>query len=145
MSSSILSLPRSDGWERALEDLASAQVSVLPEWGVSDCVMSTCEAIKTVVGIDPLEEFRGRYKTETGAAKRMRGLGCNHVKDLFEVHMRLDPVNRFSARRGDVGVTIINGEFVAGFVCSLGFAIKQPQGTIFLPVIEIEQAFKVGE
>lgn len=145
MSSSILSLPRSDGWERALEDLASAQVSVLPEWGVSDCVMSTCEAIKAVVGIDPLEEFRGRYKTETGAAKRMRGLGCNHVKDLFDVHMMLEPVNRFSARRGDVGVTIINGEFVAGFVCSLGFAIKQPQGTIFLPVIEIEQAFKVGE
>ncbi|KIQ05016.1 hypothetical protein RU07_02090 [Agrobacterium tumefaciens] len=144
MSSSISSLARSDGWDRALEDVASAQVPILPEWGTSDCVMSTCEAIKAVVGVDPLEEFCGRYKTEAGAAKKLRGLGCNHVKDLFEIHIKLELVNRFSARRGDVGVTIINGEFVAGFVCSLGFAIKQPQGTIFLPVSEIAQAYKVG-
>ncbi|WP_250972480.1 DUF6950 family protein [Agrobacterium rosae] len=135
---------RVDGWDRALEDVASAQLTILPEWGTSDCMMSACEAIKAVVGIDPLEEFRGRYKTEAGAAKKMRGLGCNHVKDLFEIHIGLEPVNRFSARRGDVGVTVINDEFVAGFVCSLGFAIKQPHGTIFLPVSEIEQAYKVG-
>lgn len=144
MNTSISNSPRNDGWDRALEDVASAQVPVLPEWGKSDCVMSTCEAIKAVVGIDPLEEFRGRYTTEAGAAKKLRGLGCNHVKDLFEIHIKLERVNRFSARRGDVGVTVINGEFVAGFVCSLGFGIKQPQGTIFLPVSQIEQAYKVG-
>ncbi|MCM2432104.1 hypothetical protein HGO39_05095 [Agrobacterium rosae] len=144
MSTLRSNLIRVDGWDRALEDVASAQLTILPEWGTSDCMMSACEAIKAVVGIDPLEEFRGRYKTEAGAAKKMRGLGCNHVKDLFEIHIGLEPVNRFSARRGDVGVTVINDEFVAGFVCSLGFAIKQPHGTIFLPVSEIEQAYKVG-
>lgn len=144
MSSSISHLIRNDGWDRLLEEVASAQVSVLPEWGTSDCMMSTCEAIKAVVGIDPLSEFRARYKTEVGAAKKMRALGCSHVKDLFEIHMKLEPINRFTARRGDVGVTIINGEFVAGFVCSLGFAIKQPQGTIFLSISEIQQAYKVG-
>lgn len=144
MSSSISSLARSDGWDRALEDVASAQVSVLPEWGTSDCMMSACEAIKAVVGVDPLEEFRGKYATEAGAAKAMRRNRCQNVKDVFETYLKLEPVNRFAARRGDVGVAVVNDEFVAGYVCFHGFAVKQPQGTIFLPLDQIHQAYKVG-
>lgn len=144
MSSSITSLDRPSGWDRQLEDVASAHVTIVPEWGRSDCLMTVADAIKAVVGIDPLKQFRGKYKTEAGAARKMRQNGCDSVRDVFETFLQLEPVNRLSARRGDVGVMIINGEYCAGFVCSLGFAVKQPHGLSFFPVTDIEQAYKVG-
>jgi hypothetical protein len=135
---------RVDSWDRRLEEIASAQISVLPEWGNSDCLLSTSQAIEAVVGFDPLKKFRGKYTTEAGAAKAMRRNKCQNVKDVFETYLGLEPVNRFAARRGDVGVTLINEEFVAGYICFHGFAVKQPQGTIFLPLDQIHQAYKVG-
>ncbi|WP_343314887.1 hypothetical protein AAIB41_15250 [Brucella sp. BE17] len=145
MSSSKSSSARVAGWDRALEDLASAHISILPEWGISDCLMTAADAIKAVTGDDPLSQFRGKYKTETGAARKMRANGCENVKDVFETYLRLEPVNRLAARRGDVGVTIINDEYVAGFICGSGFAVKQPDGLAFLPVTDIEQAYRIGE
>jgi hypothetical protein len=144
MSSSITSSIRVSGWDRAVEEVATRHLSIAPEWGVSDCLMATGDAILAVTGIDPFKAFRGRYKTEAGAAKKMRQNGCANVRDVFEIFLGLEPVNRLSARRGDVGVVTINGEYVAGFVCGSGFAIKQPHGLSFLPVTDIEQAYKVG-
>ena len=144
MSSSISNSIRAANWDRALEDIASAHVSVIPAWGVSDCLMCAADAIKAVVGSDPLKAFRGRYKTEAGAAKKMRQNGCENVRDVFEHYLGLEPVNRFAARRGDVGVMIVNGEYVAGFVCGMGFAVKQPHGLTFFSLSDIEQAYKVG-
>ncbi len=145
MSSSKSSSDRVPGWDRALEDLATAHVSIAPEWGVSDCLMTAADAIKAVTGEDPLAEFRGKYKTEAGAARKMRANGCENVRDVFETYLQLEPVNRLSARRGDLGVIRINGEYVAGFICGSGFAAKQPHGLAFFPVTDIEQAYKVGE
>lgn len=144
MSSSKSSLDRVPGWDRALEDLATHHVDTPPEWGVSDCLMCAADAIKAVTGIDPLSKFRGKYQTEAGAARKMRQNGCESVKDVFEQYLSLEPINRFSARRGDVGVMIINDEYVAGFICSSGFAVMQPLGLSFFPITEIEQAYKVG-
>nr|WP_313023125.1 hypothetical protein [Brucella intermedia] len=144
MSSSKSSSDRVPGWDRALEDLATAHVSIAPEWGVSDCLMTAADAIKAVSGDDPLSQFRGKYKTEAGAARKMRANGCENVKHVFESYLQLEPVNRLSARRGDVGVMLINGEYVAGFICGSGFAVKQPHGLAFFPVTDIEQAYRVG-
>jgi len=144
MSISKSSSARVPGWDRALEDLATAHVSIAPEWGVSDCLMTAADAIEAVIGENPLAEFRGKYKTEAGAARKMRANGCENVKDVFETYLQLEPVNRLVARRGDVGVMVINGEYVAGFICGTGFAVKQPNGLAFYPVTEIEQAYKVG-
>ncbi|MEL4069930.1 hypothetical protein WKW50_07255 [Ochrobactrum sp. GPK 3] len=144
MSISKSSSARVPGWDRALEDLATAHVSIAPEWGVSDCLMTAADAIKAVIGEDPLVKFRGKYKTEAGAARKMRANGCENVKDVFENYLQLEPVNRLVARRGDVGVMIINDEYVAGFICGTGFAVKQPNGLAFYPVTDIEQAYRVG-
>jgi hypothetical protein len=145
MNSSRSNSTRVNGWDRALEDVATAHVDILPEWGVSDCLLTAADAIAAVTGIDPLAGFRGKYKTEAGAARKMRQNGCENVKDVFEHYLGLEPVNRLSARRGDVGVMLINGEYVAGFICGSGFAVKQPYGLTFFPITEIEQAYKVGD
>nr|WP_278375042.1 hypothetical protein [Brucella anthropi] len=144
MSTSISNLARLAGWDRSLEAIATRHIALEPEWGVSDCLLASADAIHAVVGIDPLAQFRGRYRTENGAARKMRANGCKNVKDVFENYLGLDPTNRLMARRGDVGVALINNEYVAGFVCGSGFAVKQPHGLAFLPVTEIEQAYKIG-
>lgn len=144
MNSSKSSSARVPGWDRALEDIATAHVSITPEWGVSDCLMTAADAIRAVTRNDPLAEFRGKYKTEAGAARKMRSNGCENVKEVFENYLQLEPVNRLSARRGDVGVMLINDEYCAGFICGSGFAVKQPHGLTFFPVTDIEQAYKVG-
>ncbi|MBC8718837.1 hypothetical protein [Ochrobactrum sp. Marseille-Q0166] len=144
MNSSKLSLDRVAQWDRALEDVATLHIHTPPEWGVSDCLMCAADAIKAVTSIDPLSKFRGKYQTEVGAARKMRQHGCENVKDVFETYLGLERVNRLSARRGDVGVMKINGEYVAGFICGSGFAVKQPIGLAFFPVTEIEQAYKIG-
>lgn len=144
MSSTITSSTRADGWDRAIEEIATRHMAIIPEWGASDCLMTVADAMRAVVGATPLEQFRGRYKTEAGAARKMRQNGCANVKDAFETFLGLEPVNRLSARRGDVGVMLINGEYAAGFVCGSGFAVKQPHGLTFFPVTEIDQAYKVG-
>lgn len=144
MSFSKSNSARVAGWDRALEDLATAHVSITPEWGVSDCLMTAADAIKAVTGEDPLSQFRGKYKTEAGAARKMRANGCENVRKVFETYLQLEPVNRLSARRGDVGVISINDEYVAGFICGSGFAVKQPHGLTFFPVTDIDQAYKVG-
>lgn len=144
MNSSKSYSARVPSWDRALEDLATAHVSISPEWGVSDCLMTAADAIKAVTGEDPLSQFRGKYKTEAGAARKMRANDCETVKDVLETYLQLEPVNRLSARRGDVGVMLINDEYVAGFICGSGFAVKQPHGLTFFPVTDIEQAYKVG-
>jgi len=144
MSSSKSNSVRVPGWDRALEDIATAHVSITPEWGVSDCLMTAADAIEAVTGENPLAVFRGKYKTEAGAARKMRANGCENVRDVFDTYLQLEPVNRLSARRGDVGVMLINDEYVAGFICGSGFAVKQPHGLTFFPVTEIEQAYKVG-
>ncbi|PWJ81471.1 hypothetical protein C7441_1102 [Pseudaminobacter salicylatoxidans] len=144
MNTSITNSKRSDGWDRAVEDLASAHIEIAPEWGRSDCLMTVGDAIQAVVGIDPFAEFRGRYRTEAGAARHLRRNGCENVRDVFETFLGLEPVNRFSARRGDVGVMLINDEFTAGFICGSGFAVKQPHGLTFFPATDIVQAYKVG-
>lgn len=144
MSSSKSNSARVQGWDRALEDIATAHVSITPEWGISDCLMTAADAIEAVIGEHPLAEFRGKYKTEAGAARKMRANGCESVKDVFETYLQLELVNRLSARRGDVGVMLINDEYVAGFICGSGFAVKQPHGLTFFPVTEIEQAYRVG-
>ncbi len=144
MNSSKSSSARVPGWDRALEDIATAHVSITPEWGVSDCLMTAADAIEAVIGEHPLAEFRGKYKTEAGAARKMRANGCESVKDVLDTYLQLEPVNRLSARRGDVGVMLINDEYVAGFICGSGFAVKQPHGLTFYPVTDIELAYKVG-
>ncbi|MBB5700683.1 hypothetical protein FHS76_000526 [Ochrobactrum daejeonense] len=145
MNSSKLNSVRVPGWDRALEDVATAHIDIAPEWGKSDCLLTAADAIFAVTGIDPLAKFRGKYKTEKGAARKMLKNGCENVRDVFEKYLDLEPVNRFAARRGDVGVMIINGEYTAGFICGSGFAVKQPHGLTFFPITEIEQAYKVGD
>lgn len=49
---------------------AAERWSIEPfEWGKTDCLLSLADIYKEVLGYDPAETYRGRYKTARGAAR----------------------------------------------------------------------------
>ena len=137
-------MPRLEDWDRRLARVTEKHMSLPGEWGVSDCIMTVGDAIEAVTGDNPFAQFKGRYKTEAGAARVMRKNGCETVEDMLASFLGLEPVNRLSAQRGDVGTIMQGGELTAGYVTEYGFAAKGPHGLTFHPVTEIVSAFKVG-
>lgn len=135
-------MPRENDWDHRLARVTEKHMRLSGEWGATDCLLTVGEAIEAVTGNDPFAAYRGRYKTERGAARVMRRNGC---KDVEAVLARLfQPVGRLLAQRGDVGTVMQGGALTAGYVTEYGFAAKGPNGLIFHPVTEIVSAFKVG-
>lgn len=132
-------------WDLLIADFTSEQINVTPEWGVSDCLMVCGDAMSAIIGFNPLEEFKGTYTTEMGAAKKLRANGCENVQDVFANYLGLEPVNRLQAQIGDVGVTLINGELTAGYYSPMGFVVKSPSGLAIVDILEVIEAYKVGK
>lgn len=144
MNSSISNFDRLPDWDLRLADVTTGHVDIAPEWGLSDCLLTAADAIYAVVGTDPLAEFRAKYTTEQGAAKLMLKNKCADVEEVFEKYLGLTSVGRLSARRGDVGVIIINDQPTAGYFMELGFAVKQPNGLSYFPITDVKTAFQIG-
>jgi hypothetical protein len=139
-----MQLIRSPGWERRLARVTEKHISLPGEWGVSDCLLTMADAVEAVTETDIMVKWRGKYKTEAGAAKLMKKNGCDTVEDVLRDFFRLPPVGRLSARRGDVGIVLQGGQPTAGYVCEYGFAAKGPRGLTFHDLTDIVTAFKVG-
>lgn len=140
----MLSLTRLPGWDRRLARAVS-QIGTTPGiWGESDCLMTAAAGIEAVTGTDIMAPWRGRYKSESGAARLMRKEGCKTVEDVFRDFFGLPEVGRLMAQRGDVGVVEVEGVPCAGFVCDLGFLVRTETGRAVLPQTAIKTAFKVG-
>lgn len=144
MNISISNCNRVADWELRLVDVSENHMGIAPDWGVSDCLLTAADAIQAVTGIDPLKQFRGKYTTEHGAAKLMKKNKCADVEDVFEKYLGLKQVGRLSARRGDVGVIMIEGHATAGYFMEYGFAVKQINGLSFFPRTDVKTAFQVG-
>lgn len=133
---------RHPDWERRLVRVSERHMHLPGEWGASDCGLTVGEAIEAVTGTNPLAEFVGRYSTERGAARIMKRKGWADMGDVLAAFFA--PVNRLSARRGDVGTVMQGGALTAGYVTEYGFAAKGPDGLIFHPLTAIVTAFRVG-
>lgn len=144
MNTSISSCNRKSDWEIRLAEAITAHVDIAPDWGISDCLMTTGDVMFAVTGTNPLEKFRNKYTTEHGAAKLMKRNKCNDAEEVFEKYLGMTPINRFAAHKGDVGVILVNDQITAGFFMELGFAVKVPNGLAYFPITEVKQAFKVG-
>lgn len=55
------------------------------EWGSDDCILSVCEFVRLVTGVDPAAPWRGSYCDEEGAAEISASYGGNLA--LFEYGM----------------------------------------------------------
>lgn len=124
MSKKLAKAVRADGWDRRLEDAVSVIASSGPTDDAQCDVAAVCDVIAAMVGV-------------TIKPKAADG------KAFFE-SLGLEPVNRLSARRGDVGVVFFEGRHLAGIISSVGFVVRTSTGVSIFSITDIEQAYKVG-
>lgn len=140
----MLQLTRLFDWDKRLSRLVSSIKDAPGVWGESDCLLTAAACIEAVTGQDIMAPWRGRYKTEAGAARLMRKEGCENVEDVLGKFFGLPAVGTLLAQRGDVGVVEQDGVLCAGFVCDRGFLCRTETARIFLPQTAMKTAFRVG-
>ncbi|WP_284777063.1 hypothetical protein [Agrobacterium sp. lyk4-40-TYG-31] len=124
MSKKLAKAVRADGWDRKLEDAVSVIASSGPTDEERCDVSAVCDVIAAMAGV-------------TIKPKAADG------KSFFDA-LGLNPINRFAARRGDVGVVFHEGRYLAGIVSSAGFVVRTPSGASIFLITDIEQAYKIG-
>lgn len=143
---SLSDVERHPDWSRRLAEISTVHQSAPPpEWGKSDCLMVVGEAILAVAKENPFEKFRHKYKTEKAAAKLMLKHGCSNVQEVFEIFLGLTESSRLQARRGDVGIVMIQDQPHAGYVTNDGLSVRQPHGMVTFPLTEMVKAYRIGK
>lgn len=145
-----MTLTRREGWEHSLADFVD-QARVRPFlWGEFDCCSMPCEAALNIVGVDPWSKFRGRYKTERGAARVIRRAGgfVRLIEKIMSGYLEV-PVS--FARRGDI-LLVIDAEIVEpGFDAMLALClghqmafVSRDRGFRLLPFNRAARAWRIG-
>lgn len=62
-------------WEDRLGRLVEARRDMPFAWGKNDCALFAAAAVKAMTGVDFAKAFRGRYRTQRGAAAALRRYG----------------------------------------------------------------------
>ena len=125
-------------WEKRLVAVTEAHINTPLVWGKSDCLLTTCDAIEAMTGVDPAADIRGKYKSKAGAYRLIKQRGYDSLGAVLADHFAEIPVAM--AGRGDVGVY----QNTVGYFCEYGFAVKGEDGLRFLPRMMAERAFKVS-
>ena len=134
--------PRLSDWETRLHDYLASMANAEHVYGVSDCALFASGAVLAMTNCDPAAEFRGKYKTELGAARVLRKIGAGDLESTFDA--KFTEIGPAFAQRGDL---IWDGENVG--VCFGAFAFFMgaqdgENGLVRLPRTEFVKAWRVG-
>ena len=100
-SSGILTMiERIPNWESALSDYILSKRDEPFVYGQNDCCMFAAGAMIVITGIDPIPEFRGKYKSLTSSIKALKEFGAGDLEKTIDGKLPEIPVGL--ARRGDV-------------------------------------------
>lgn len=133
-------MPRVAGWEKALNAVIIKHRKLPSEYGVSDCYMIADDAVLAVTGERMFPDVQ--YSSEIGAAKALLAHGFDNVEQAFASKFEAIPPSM--AQRGDIGVILNGNELCGGFFSSMGFVARDLTSLIYLPVSQVQTAFKVG-
>lgn len=91
---------RVEGWETLLDDHVHQAYHQPFKWGEHDCALWASQWVGKATGTDHGTLWRGKYKTEMGAARLMKKRGYEGVEAIADAHLTIIPVP--FARRGDL-------------------------------------------
>lgn len=91
---------RVPGWEGRLAAYIEAAQTEPFAWGSHDCALWAATWVQICTGGDYVSDWRGKYKTEAGAARLMLKRGYAGVEAIADDHLEEKPVRL--AMRGDL-------------------------------------------
>lgn len=132
---------RSTDWETALAEYLAGKSGAVFAWGTCDCAMFAAGAIEAMTGVDPASELRGRYKSQTGAARVLKRSGAAKLAEW--VSARFEEILPVFAHRGDL--VMVDGSLgvcVGGLAWFVGEENGAP-GLVARPMQDWERAWRV--
>ncbi len=141
---------RREGWERQLAEFVVSARHRAFQWGEFDCCSMPCEVALKITGVDPWAHFRGRYRTERGAARVIRRAG-GFVPMIEKIMSDYPEVPVSFARRGDI-LLALDAEIVEPgsdamlALClghDMGF-VSRDRGFRLLPFNRASRAWRIG-
>ena len=110
-------MERIDGWEMRLDDFIKSRQFSKFEWGVHDCALFSCDAIREMTSVDVAEYFRDSYTTKDEAYSLLlafSGGGLEETVEILSEEFSMEEIERNYAGRGDWVLcnvpTVINEE-----------------------------------
>lgn len=111
------------------------------EWGSFDCCLFVADAINLMTGRDIAADFRGRYRSKSGATRALKKYGKGSIKATFE-HLLGKAQTGIHFKRGDI--CLINtpeGDAVGIYLGEVVWTTGQ-QGLVALSQNEIIQFWR---
>jgi hypothetical protein len=130
---------RIEGWEGKLAAHVHAAYRTPFSWGEHDCALWCSDWVKQCTGEDFGGEWRGRYKTATGAARLMKKRGFANVEAIADSHLLSVPVAL--ARRGDI---LLLPQGVLGICNGRDGVFPTETSVTTFPTLDCAKAWRVG-
>lgn len=93
-------IERLPNWEQALSDYILSKRDEPFVYGENDCCMFAAGAMIAITGIDPIPEFRGKYKSLASSIRMLKELGAGDLEKTIDG--KLPEIAVGLAQRGDV-------------------------------------------
>ena len=110
-------MERIEGWEIKLDDFIKSRQNQKFDWGVHDCALFSCDAIREVTGKDVAYFFREKYNDKFSAYKLLQQFGGSGLEETFDKLCKefdMPEIDMAFAGRGDLVLcnvpTVINEE-----------------------------------
>jgi hypothetical protein len=113
-------------WQTSLALTITANQDKHFEWGTFDCCLFAADCVKAMTGQDPAQEFRGKYKTRLGAARKLKELGAGDLESTLNDKLG-EPVPGYP-QKGDICLVDTEDGPAAGVVFSRVIWVPGPTG-----------------
>jgi hypothetical protein len=70
------------------------------EWGLHDCCTFAGGAVEAMTGVDPMAEFRGKYRSAPSSIRVLKTIGAGNLERTLD--SKFEPVPPALAQRGDI-------------------------------------------
>lgn len=134
-------MTRHPDWPERLHAFIESRRDLPFEWGTHDCVLMAADWVREATGVDPIEGWRGRWRSTSEAARLLVQAGGIPGAVAERLGKPLESV--LLAGRGDIALFVHEGRKTLGVVTDAGLACPGEQGMVIVPVADAEAAWRV--
>ncbi len=126
-------------WPEILDSYLKDHKALEFKWGSLDCCTFTCDFIKEITGVDPMQNHRGQYDDLKSSLKARTEFGT--IDESMSLHFDSIPVSM--AGRGDAVIYEIDGYDALGICSGLHSNFMGPDGAITVPTLNCKSAWRI--
>lgn len=124
---------RLSNWPLLLAEAIETARNAPFAWGKHDCALFAADVVLAITGSDPAEAVRGRYRSQSGAGRALKKLGCKNLEAAATKALG-QPLPPRRLQRGDVALLDLPTGPTLGICVGATVAAPAETGLAFLPL-----------